>query len=181
MEPPFSVVVRDATLADAGACVEIYNPYVFGTVITFEVDPVSLDAMAGRIADVLGRGLPWLVAEQEGSVVGFAYAHLFRPRAAYLHTVETTIYLASDALGRGIGKSLYRALIERLRLLDIHMAIAGIALPNENSVALHESLGFVRVGMFPQVGRKLDQWIDLGFWQLALEPTDLPPSGLSPT
>ncbi|HWI15765.1 MAG TPA: GNAT family N-acetyltransferase, partial [Burkholderiales bacterium] len=128
--------MRDATPADAAAVCSIYNPYVEETVVTFEREPVSVDDMAVRIRDVRAS-YPWLVSVAAGDVVGYAYATRWRTRPAYDYTVETTVYLAAGAMGRGAGYALYQALIAQLRSRGLHAALGCIALPNEASVALH--------------------------------------------
>jgi len=162
---PFTI--RPARPSDAAQICAIYNPYVAGSHITFEEEPVGPETMAGRI-EVILRALPWLVLEQKQEIVGYAYASQWKERSAYLHSVESTIYLRSDATGRGIGKTLYTVLLESLRAMGLHTVIGAIALPNEASVALHEKLGFEKIGQFREVGRKLDRWIDVGYWQRAL-------------
>ena len=165
-----SLDIRDARAADAARLAEIYNHYVARTVVTFEVDPVDTDEMRGRVAAVQGDGLPWLVAgDDAGDVIGYAYATRWRVRAAYRHSVESSIYLAPDAVGHGIGRTLYQCLLERLRVGGLHTVIGGAALPNPASVALHETLGFTRVARLREVGRKFDRWIDVGYWQLQLQ------------
>jgi phosphinothricin acetyltransferase len=161
-------MIRDAAPADAAEVAAIYNHYIAHTAITFEVDTLSDDGLRARIAKVQGAGYPWLVSEHDGRVEGYAYASQFRDRAAYHHTAEVTVYLAPEATGRGVGASLYRALIDRLRAMEIHLVVGTIALPNEPSVGLHESLGFRHVGTFSEIGRKFDRWIDVGFWELRL-------------
>ncbi|HWA10263.1 MAG TPA: arsinothricin resistance N-acetyltransferase ArsN1 family B [Opitutaceae bacterium] len=158
---------RVATSADAGAICSIYNPYIRDTVVTFEEEAVTEAAMQQRLA-AIGSKFPWLVAELGGGIVGYAYATEWRSRSAYRHSVETTVYLASDCCGKGLGTALYRELIERLRPGGFHRAIGGIALPNEASVALHEKLGFRKVAHLTEVGRKFGRWIDVGYWELAL-------------
>jgi phosphinothricin acetyltransferase len=160
-------MIRSATIEDAGAICSIYNPYVVGTTITFEDQEVSAEVMRARIAEVT-VALPWLVFEAEDEVGGYAYATRWRARAAYRYSVETTVYLAPRFQRRGIGKKLYRELIEKLRGLGVHRAMGGIALPNAGSVALHEKLGFKKVAHFEEVSRKFDRWIDVGYWQLSL-------------
>lgn len=173
------VTLREANAADAPALAEIYNEYVHGTVITFEVDTVRDGDMAARVRKVQDAGLPWLIAEEADSaaVLGFAYASPFQERLAYRFSLETTIYLRDDASGRGIGTVLYEDLLERLRSLTavgsvhapVHRAYARIALPNEASVALHERFGYRQVATLNEVGFKLDRWIDVGFWELSLD------------
>ncbi len=161
-------MIRNVRLEDAPRITEIYNPYILDTIITFEEQPVDAMEISRRIGQVLEQGLPWIVLETETGVIGYAYASAWRTRAAYRFTVETTIYLDQKFKGKGNGKLLYSALIKHIRQCGMHSAIAGISLPNEESVGLHENLGFVRVADFPQVGFKFNRWIDVGFWQLML-------------
>jgi len=164
-----SILLRPARDDDAVKIAEIYNHYVLQTVVTFETSAVSAAEMAGRMREIQARGLPWLVAEADGTVIGYAYAAPWRARHAYRFAVETTIYLEKDRGGAGVGSRLYARLIESLRQARIHCAIGGIALPNPASVALHEKLGFVKVAQFREVGFKHEQWIDTGYWQLLLD------------
>ena len=157
--------IRDATAADAAAVAAIYDHYALGTVVTFEEAAVPTAVMAERIAAVQEDGLPWLVAVEDGDVVGYAYAAPWNPRSAYRHTVEVTAYLAPDATGRGAGSALYEQLFTRLRALGVHAVVAVIALPNPASVALHERFGLRPAGVFHEVGRKSGRWVDVGYWQ----------------
>ncbi|HTV79756.1 MAG TPA: GNAT family N-acetyltransferase [Steroidobacteraceae bacterium] len=120
------------------------------------------------VAEVQALSLPWLVAEIEGSVVGYAYAVKWKTRSAYRHSVETTIYLEHGQESRGVGTILYSELICVLRERGLHLAIGGVAQPNEASVALHEKLGFQQVATFHQVGFKHDRWVDVAYWELLL-------------
>lgn len=164
-----SFVIRDASGADAQQIAVIYNHYIANTVITFEETPVLPAEMAQRIAEVQGHGLPWLVADAGGRLVGFSCATRWKTRSAYRHSVETTIYLAPGFEGAGIGKALYSALFPILREAGIHAVIGGAALPNPASEALHERLGFERVATFRQVGFKHGRWVDVAYWQLILQ------------
>jgi phosphinothricin acetyltransferase len=157
-------ILRECTEGDGEALCAIYNHYVVQTTATFEETAVSADEMARRIAEVTRR-LPWIVCEEGGVLVGYAYAMPWKSRAAYRHSVETTIYLHSDATGRGIGTELYQSLLDRLRRLGTHCVVGGIALPNPASVALHERLGFVRAGHFHEIGMKFGRWVDVGYWE----------------
>lgn len=159
--------IRPCVPADAPQICTIYNHYVRESAITFEESPVSDTEMAQRIAEVTAR-LPWLVSEQDGQIVGYAYATAWKARSAYRYSVESTVYLSPAAAGRGAGATLYQALIDELRRSDLHCVIGTIALPNAASVALHEKLGFVKVGQFKEVGRKFGCWVDVGYWQLVL-------------
>ena len=164
------VPLRDATPADAHAVATLYNHYIASTCVTFETEHVTAADMARRIADTQALPLPWLVAECEGRVAGYAYATRWRARHAYRFAAESTVYLAHDRMGRGLGTALYTELVRRLRAQSLHTVIGGIALPNDASIALHERLGFRKVAHFEQVGFKHDRWIDVGYWQLQLAP-----------
>ena len=160
-------MLRQCTPYDAAQICEIYNHYVRETVITFEEVPVSEAEMAKRIGDITQR-LPWLVWEADGAIVGYAYAGPWKARAAYRNSVESSIYLAPQATGRGLGPRLYTALIADLRQRGLHCVIGGAALPNPASVSLHEKLGFEKVAEFRQVGFKFGRWVDVAYWQLML-------------
>jgi phosphinothricin acetyltransferase len=124
--------------------------------------------MASRVREVIDAGLPWVVAEVNDRVVGYAYASKWKGRCAYRFSVESSVYVATDHTGQGIGSKLYDALLDRLRAGKTHVVIGGIALPNEGSVALHERLGFRKVAHFNEVGFKFERWIDVGYWQIKL-------------
>lgn len=160
-------MVRKAQLKDAGEISEIYNYYITDTVITFEEDELSSIDIQERIQTITEK-LPWLVFEDEGKVVGYAYASEWKSRCAYRNSVESTVYLQKGFEGRGIGSQLYRNLLEELKGMGYHTVIGGIALPNEASVWLHEKFKFEKVAHFREVGYKFDQWIDVGYWQLLL-------------
>ncbi len=157
-------MIRDAVSDDAQAICAIYNPYIENTVITFEEQPVAVEEMRARVREVTASH-PWLVFEEQGTVVGYAYAKPWHARSAYRFCVESTVYLDPLATGRGIGRRLYEALLARLRPLQVHTVLGVIALPNPASVALHERLGFTEVGRLQEVGRKFERWVDVGFWQ----------------
>lgn len=161
--------IRPAHADDAAVIAALYNRYVADTVVTFELEPVPVDDMRSRIGAVAGAGLPWLVAgTQADGLIGYAYAAPWRARAAYRHSVESSVYLAPGATGRGQGRALYLALLDALRGCDVHAVIGGVALPNAASVRLHEGLGFEPVAHFREVGRKFGRWIDVGYWQKRL-------------
>jgi phosphinothricin acetyltransferase len=160
--------IRAAGAADGQALAHIYNPYILGSIVTFEEEPVSATEMAERVLDVRALSLPWLVGERDGKVLGYAYATRWKTRASYRFSTETTVYLEPGQSGNGYGLRLYAALLEALGAADIHAAIGGIALPNAASVALHEKLGFAKVAQFPEVGFKLGRWVDVGYWQKLL-------------
>jgi len=160
-------MIRPATEADAPAICAIYNPFVAESTITFEEDPVSPPEMARRIGEIT-TSLPWLVAEEDGQILGYAYASPWNPRSAYRFTVQCTVYTAPGRPRRGLGTALYEALFAELRRRGIHSVIGLIALPNDASIALHEKLGFVKVAHLKDVGWKFGRWVDVGNWQLVL-------------
>lgn len=160
--------IRSATGEDADSITSIYNHFVLTTSVSFEEAPVPAQEMARRIADVQAAGLPWLVAESDGVFAGYAYATKWRVRHGYRFSVETSVYLAPDSAGKGLGSALYRVLLDQLRAGGYHLAIGGIALPNDASVALHEKMGFEKVAHFKEVGFKFGRWTDVGYWQLRL-------------
>lgn len=160
-------VLRLAREADAESLLAIYAPLVRETPISFELEPPEVEEYRGRITTVLER-TPWLVCQEEAAILGYAYASKFRPRPAYQWTVETTVYVHSKHHKRGVGRALYETLFDCLRLQGYRTALAVIALPNLASVALHEKVGFRPVGVFHDVGYKLERWHDVGFWELSL-------------
>jgi L-amino acid N-acyltransferase YncA len=160
-------MIRSVYTEDTEAICSIYNHYVINTILTFEEKPVSKEEMTDRIAKVT-VSLPWIVLEEEGEINGYAYANNWKIRSAYRFSVESSIYLRPEFLGKGAGRILYEALISKLHNLSLHTVIGGIALPNESSVALHERLGFLKVAHFTEVGWKFNQWIDVGYWELLL-------------
>lgn len=160
--------MRPATESDAQAITDIYNHYVTATVVTFEEEPIDAAEMSRRMQEVRSASLPWLVAEEDGQVVGYAYATKWRARSGYRFSAEITVYLAPTRGGRGIGSKLYGELFPILQARGIHAVMGGIALPNDASVALHEKFGLRKVAHFEQVGFKFDRWIDVGYWQRTL-------------
>lgn len=162
--------IRNAELSDAGQIAKIYNYYIRNTAITFEETLVTAEEISRRISKTNQSGLPWLVAETDGEVLGYAYAAKWHERSAYRFTVESSIYILKDATGKGLGKQLYHNLIESLHQQDIHNILGVIALPNKQSVGLHEKFGFKKMGELPHVGFKFGKWISVGFWQLELMP-----------
>jgi phosphinothricin acetyltransferase len=160
--------IRSAHPADAAAIAAIYNHYVATTTITFEEAQVDADGMAQRITKVISAKLPWLVLEQDGQVLGYAYASQWKERSAYRFSVESSIYLHHEACGKGLARKLYQHLLDLLRQSGVHLVIGGVALPNAASVGLHQKMGFEPVGSFREVGRKFGRWIDVSYWQLRL-------------
>ena len=162
------IVIRPATIADSSLVAGVYNHYVKETSVTFEEEEVSTTEIARRIQEVGSVSLPWLIAEQNAKTVGYAYATKWHARTAYRFSAEITVYVDSSHKGLGVGSRLYDQLFPILRAQGIHVVIAGIALPNESSVALHEKFGLSKVAHFKEVGFKFNRWIDVGYWQRTL-------------
>jgi phosphinothricin acetyltransferase len=158
-------LIREARSADAQPICDIYNDYVENSFSTFDEIKISVEVFQRQMESGV---LPWLIFiddSDDTNVLGYAYAKPWKERAAYRHTVETSVYVASDAIKNRIGTRLYEKLLNELGNREIHTAIAGIALPNPASVALHERFGFEKVAHFKRTGRKFDRWIDVGYWQ----------------
>ena len=163
-----SYLIRDAQACDAERIADIYNYYIEHTVVTFEEEPLDANQILTRINQVQELCLPWLVAEKDGQVLGYAYSAPWRERSAYRHSKEVSVYLDISLHHKGLGSTLYQALFERLSELDVHAVMAVVALPNAASAALHEKFGMKKVAHLEQVGRKFGQWIDVGYWQRVL-------------
>ena len=167
-------MIRLAAPTDAAAIAEIYRPAVTDRATSFEIDPPDAEAMAKRIESCLAR-LPWLVAEENGVVVGYAYASPHRARPAYQWSVDVSAYVSDAAHRRGVGRSLYEALFRILTLQGFRNAYAGITMPNEASEGFHRALGFTPVGIYRGVGFKLGRWHDVLWLERALAPRDETP------
>ncbi|WP_298370865.1 GNAT family N-acetyltransferase [uncultured Lutibacter sp.] len=160
-------MIRNVEISDAKAISEIYNYHVFNTIVTFDLNPVNIKDIEEQIISTTKK-YPWIVFEENNKVLGYAYANTWKTRSAYDATVESSIYITQEALGKGIGKKLYKHLINELIALNIHVIIGGISLPNDISVAIHEKFGFKKVAHFEEVGFKFNKWIDVGYWQLKI-------------
>jgi L-amino acid N-acyltransferase YncA len=173
------MIVRPATEADAEALAAIYGDAVLHGFGTFEEDPPSAAEMDARRRTIADQGLPYLVAEVDGEVLGFAYAGPFRPRAAYRYTLEDSVYVSPDAKGKGVGRAVLAAVIEACEALGIRQLMAVIGdTGNAGSVGLHRALGFEQTGVGRSVGFKHGRWVDIVHMQKALNGGDsLPPSG----
>ena len=167
--------IRAATGRDARACAHIYAPYVTDTAVSFELEPPTAAAMAGRIASA-SASHAWLLLEDAGRVVGFAYGQAFRERAAYRWACETSIYLEAGRRRTGGGLALYGALLARLAERGYRRAFAGMTLPNEASEGLHRALGFEPVGVYRRVGWKHGAWHDVAWVQRAIGADRDPPA-----
>jgi phosphinothricin acetyltransferase len=159
--------LRAAMPADAEGICSIYNHYIKNTTISLEETPVISVEMSQRVVDGL-KNFPWIVIKKEGVIQGYAYATKWRVRSAYRHSVEVSVYLCPDSVGKSFGRFLYEYLLNQLAELGVRVVIGGIALPKEASVGLHEKMGFTKVAHFEQVGFKKDQWIYVGYWQKIL-------------
>jgi phosphinothricin acetyltransferase len=156
------VIVRSASLDDAEGVAAIYGHHVLHSLGTFEETPPSVTEMSGRMEAVLSRGLPYLVAEDAGRILGFAYAGPFRPRAAYRYTAEDSVYIAPDQMGRGVGKALLGQVIAACEAMGLRQLLAVIGdSGNAGSIALHRSLGFQDSGIGRAVGFKHGRWLDI--------------------
>jgi phosphinothricin acetyltransferase len=168
-------VVRDATAADASACAVLYAPYVTDTVVTFETEPPTAEQMAERIAAAQRRHA-WLVLEDDGAVVGYAYGGPYKERAAYRWSCEVSVYLERGRRRTGGGRALYGALVARLADRGFRTAVAGMTLPNPASEGLHRALGFEPVGVYRRIGWKHGAWHDVAWVQRTLASADDPPA-----
>lgn len=157
-------MIRLARTDDAQGMLEIYEPLVRETFISFEMEPPTPKEMRERVKKTLAT-YPWLVFEHGGRIAGYAYASRHRERRAYQWSVDVSCYVHPQFRGQGIGARLYRALLGILKRQGFQCAYAGIALPNEASVRLHESVGFARIATYHQVGYKLGAWRDTGWWE----------------
>jgi phosphinothricin acetyltransferase len=173
--PPVTIRAADPE-PDSAACATIYGPSVTAGATSFEETAPSAEEFAARIARISVTH-PWLVAESDGEVIGYAYACQHRQRPAYRWAVDVSVYIADGQRRKGVGLHLYEVLLERLRRQRFRTACAGITLPNEASVVLHERLGFVAVGVFHGVGWKAGAWRDVGWWELDLGPASGDPPG----
>src|SRR4051794_18857885 len=161
---------------DGAACAAVYAPYVEGSIVSFEEVAPDGAEMTRRIAATT-REFPWLVAERDGEVAGYAYGSRHRDRAAYRWAADVAVYLDARHHGRGIGRALLTELVSQLRDQGLRWACAGIALPNDASVGLHESLGFELVGIYREIGFKAGAWHDVGWWALDMAPGGAAPDG----
>lgn len=173
------MIIRSATLNDAQAIADIYQPYVLETAISFELEPPSVSEMKSRMVEVMAM-FPWLVSEVDGRVLGYAYACPFRSRPAYRWSVESSIYVQRGCERIGLGKALYSQLLEMLKHQGVVNVMGGMTLPNVPSQKLHEHFGFVEVARYKGVGFKMGQWRDVGHWQLQLARPEDPRELLKP-
>ena len=160
--------IRPTKLTDAAQIAEIYNYYIETSVATFETETIDSAEMEKRIADALAGNYPFYIAEEKGEIIGYAYGHPFRARDAYRYTIEVSVYIKEGFEGKRTGTLLYEWLFGKISEGDFHSIVAGISLPNEASVKLHEKFGMAPVAHFKEVGFKFGRWIDTGYWQKVL-------------
>ena len=158
-------MIRNVKLSDAERIAQIYNYYIENTVVTFDENQVAEETVRQKIEDIRAKSYPYLVYEEKGQLMGYAYLDTWRSRSAYNITLETSIYVDTQHTGKGWGSKLYEALIEKARGMNIHSLIAGISLPNDYSRKLHKKFGFQLIGNFKEVGIKFNKLIDVEFWQ----------------
>ncbi len=173
------MIMRFATVDDGRAIRTMYAPYIENTVITFENDVPSIEEMAERIASVQ-KTYPWIVAEQENSIIGYAYASALRSRAAYQWCAELSVYLDPEQAGHGYGAWLYDALMQLLRLQGIRVVYGVVAVPNAASERLHQRFGFKQAGLLTRCGYKLGQWIDVAYYEKRLIEDESRPDPIKP-
>lgn len=171
--------IRPAAPTDAAAIAAIFAPIVRDTWISFATEPPTAESIKKKMAELAPR-FPWLVAEANGAVVGYAYASKHRDLPSYQWSCEVSIYIAEGQRRKGVARELYGELFNRLRKLGYYNAYAGITQPNPASIGLHESLGFRHIGTYQKVGHKLGAWRDVGWWALTLQPHAPNPVPLPP-
>ncbi len=160
-------MIRSVKIEDAQAIADIYNYYILHSIATFEEVVVDAIAIKKRILAVTSK-FPWIVFEEDGEIIGYAYGSEWRSRFSYRHTVESTVYLNHKTSKKGIGTLLYKELIKQLTSKNFHVILGCISLPNEASEKFHEKLGFQKIAHFHEVGYKFNKWIDVGFWELVV-------------
>lgn len=158
-------MIRPVTTNDAQQLADIYNHYILNTVVTFDDIPFTIKAFEEKINSIY-KVYPFFVFEENNKILGYSYANKWREKPAYRYTVESTVYLHTDALGRQIGSTLYAKLLSDLKHQNYHVVVGGLTLPNDASVKLHEKFGFKQVSHYKEVGLKFNKWLDVGFWQL---------------
>ena len=158
-------MIRPFHIKDINALLDIYNYYVLNTIVTFDIEPLSLETFTEKVNHI-NAIYPFIVFEENGDILGYAYGSKWRPKPAYKHTVESTVYVKHGEHGKQIGSKLYTELLSLLKEENYHVVLGGLTLPNEASVKLHEKFGFKQVAHFKEVGKKFDKWLDVGFWQL---------------
>jgi len=160
-------MIRKVKESDSRQISDIYNYYIENTIITFEEVPLSVYETEARIKKI-SESFPYLIIEDNGEITGFAYANTWKERSSYKNTAEISIYLKDGTQGNGKGKELLKSLLDELYNSQLHLLIAGIALPNNASIKTFEHFDFKKIGQFSEVGFKKGKWIDVGYWELLL-------------
>ncbi|WP_282121856.1 GNAT family N-acetyltransferase [Algibacter mikhailovii] len=160
-------MIRSVHLDDAQALLDIYNYYVLHTTVTFDIEPLSIEAFINKLNHI-NKDYPFIVFEVDDEILGFAYGSRFRPKPAYNYVAESTVYVKHGAQGKGIGSKLYAQLLEELKRTELHTVLGVLTIPNDASVKLHEKFGFQNVALLKEVGFKFDAWQNVGIWQLHL-------------
>ncbi|MDO5970528.1 GNAT family N-acetyltransferase [Flavivirga aquimarina] len=158
-------MIRSVHIDDTEQLLEIYNYYVLNSIVTFDDEALPLHTFKDKITKI-NADYPFIVFEENNEILGYAYGSKWRPKPAYKHTVESTVYVKHGVLGKQIGSKLYTELLSQLRQQNYHIVLGGLTLPNDASVKLHEKFGFEKVAHFKEVGLKFGEWLDVGFWQL---------------
>ena len=161
-------MIRTFSIKDTKALLDIYNYYVLNTSATFDIEALSLETFTNKVTQI-NEKFPFIVFEEDDEILGYAYGSKWRPKPAYNHTVESTVYVKNGAHGKQIGTKLYAELFSLLKQQKFYSILGALTLPNEASVKLHEKFGFKKVAHFKAVGLKFDIWHDVGFWQLILD------------
>jgi phosphinothricin acetyltransferase len=162
-------MIRPVRAEDAPAICAIYNHYIKNTVITFEEELLEPPEIKRRIAAVSAK-YPWFVREENGEILGYAYANSYRDRSAYRYAAELSIYLKEDRLGEGIGSGLFERLLSELKETKLHALVSAITLPNDRSIALQKKFGFREIACFAEIGFKFGKWLDVAYWELVITP-----------
>jgi phosphinothricin acetyltransferase len=162
-------MIRPVRAEDAREICAIYNHYIKNTVITFEEELLEAPEMERRIAAISAK-YPWLVHEENGEIIGYAYANSYRDRSAYRYAAELSIYLKEERQGEGIGSALFGRLLSELKETKLHALVSAITLPNERSIALQEKFGFKEIARFAEIGFKFGKWLEVGYWELIISP-----------
>ena len=160
-------MIRAFKISDTQQLLDIYNYYVLNSVVTFDITPLTFKTFSEKVTRI-NKDYPFLVFEEKNEILGYAYGSKWRPKPAYKHTIESTVYVKHSAHRKQIGTHLYKDLLDLLKQENYHVVLGGLTLPNEASIKLHEKFGFQQVAHFKEVGLKFDKWLDVGFWELKL-------------
>ena len=161
-------MIRSVRISDAKDIIDIYNYYILNTNVTFEEEELTIKDMEDRIREKT-KSHPWIVYEDDNKVIGYAYLSQWHNKAAYKFSNEASIYLDINSRGKKIGIKLYEELLRLAKEYNIHTIVAGITIPNEASIGIHEKLGFEKIAEFKEIGFKNNQWLDVGYWQKVLK------------